>query len=423
MFGKTYFKWTEPWFFVLRERSGREWAIRLGFALLVGVVLACIVYFAGGAKIDRALGVGTLVPFVILLILDAGYLMRDISIDEKKFFCHGNAGTIQHFTEIPLDKIAAASIERDVELGKKYHRMILLTMDNKYFQVGIPRRLSLENLAQKLFEIQIPVKLEGWAPRPAGTRTVTNSLFGGNLADSSVGVRSVKTNATISPIESDEGRLFNVSHQIIAALAAGWPALIGLAIVIGGIGWSVWNWKVNPTWLSIVAIVVPFVVLFFTFQWVAWWAGPIETAYLLRTARSRLAERKRSKIAYNDQRIVALSHNTEESCKKQLGMSFDDGFLIADQKARTIYFEGNKFRWEIPFDSIIEAQVEEFSIGAETEQGVTMKKWYVHLAFQTSEGRQDYYLRLAHEKFGAETKAAQSRAEDLLLYLDGHVHA
>ena len=55
-------------------------------------------------------------------------------------------------------------------------------------------------------------------------------------------------------------------------------------------------------------------------------------------------------------------------------------------------------------------------------ENIITKKWFVHLAFESNEGRQDYYMRLAHERFGAETKAAQQRAEDLLLYLDGHIH-
>jgi hypothetical protein len=34
MFEKTHFKWTEPWFFVPRTRSLREWIIRVGFILI-----------------------------------------------------------------------------------------------------------------------------------------------------------------------------------------------------------------------------------------------------------------------------------------------------------------------------------------------------------------------------------------------------
>ncbi len=423
MFGKTHFKWTEPWLFVPRERSGREWALRLGFSIFVALLVGGIARFAGGADWSRTLSAAFLSFVVLLLILDARYLMRDVWIDEKSFNCVANAGRIRSYVDIPLATITEATILRAEECHRSYHQLQLTLDTNTCFLAGIPRRLSLENLAQKLYEIDIPVVLSDWTPRPAGSRPVTNSLFGGDLADGSAGVRKVSTQARITPLESEEKKLFEIHHQIIGALAAGWPLLIGLAVLIGGIAWAVSHWNTTPGWQLAGAIVLPFVLLFFCMQLVAWWAGPIETTYILGIARGRLADRIYTKIKSDDARIVALSQYTEEACKKQLGMSSDDGFLIADHRTQTIYFEGNKKRWEIPFNSIIEAQVEEFSVGVESENGVLTKKWFVHLAFESTEGREDYYMRLAHERFGAETKAAQQRAEDLLSYLDGHIHS
>ena len=423
MFGKTHFKWSEPWLYVPRERSGRGWALRLGLSLLLAMIVGGIALFAGGADWSRTLSAAFLTFVALLLILDARYLMRDVWIDAKSFNCFGNAGYLRSYVNIPLGKIEEATILRAQESNRPYHQLQLALDTNDLYSVGIPRRLSLENLAQKLYEINIPVALSEWSPRPAGSRPVTISLFGGNLADPDVGVRKASAKAVISPIASDEKKLFEIHPQIIGALAAGWPLLLGLAAVIGGIVWTISHWNVNPGWQLAAAIILPLVLMYFCLQLVAWWAGPIETVYIIGVARGRLADRIYSKIKSDDDRIVTLSQYTEESCKKQLGMSSDDGFLIADHRTQKLYFEGNKKRWEIPFNSIIEAQVEEFSIGAESENGVITKKWFVHLAFESTEGPQDYYLRLSHERFGAETKAAQQRAEDLLLYLDGHIHA
>ncbi len=423
MFGKTHFKWSEPWLYVPRERSGREWVLRLGLSLLLAIVVGGIALFAGGADWIRTLTAASLTFVALLLILDARYLMRDVWIDEKSFNCFGNAGYIRSYVTIPLGKIEEASIIRAQECNRPYHQLQLTLGTNMLYRVGIPGRLSLENLAQKLYEIDIPVVLSDWTHRPAGARPITNSLFGGNLADPRVSVRKVSAKSVITPIDADEKKLFEIHHQIIGALAAGWPILVGLAVLIGGIVWAVLHWNVNPGWQIAAAIVLPFVLLYFCLQLVAWWAGPIETTYIIGIARGRLADRIYTKIKPDDERIVTLSQYTEEACKKQLGMSSDDGFLVADRRTQKLYFEGNKNRWEIPFNSIIEAQVEEFSIGAESESGVVAKKWFVHLAFESTEGRQDYYLRLSHERFGAEAKAAQQRAEDLLAYLEGHVHA
>jgi len=423
MFGKTHFKWTEPWLYVPRERSGGEWALRLGLSFFLAVIVGGIALFAGGADWSRTLTAATLSFVVLLLILDARYLMRDVWIDEKSFNCLGSAGRIRSYVDIPLAGINEATIHRAEESNRPYHQLELTLDSNTQFFVGIPRRLALESLAQKLYEIEVPVILSDWTPRPAGSRPVTNSLFGGNLADSNVGSRRVSAKSKITPIESDEKKLFEIYHQIIGALAVAWPLLIGLAALIGGIVWAVLHWNVNPGWQIAGAIFLPLVLLYFGLQLVAWWAGPIETTYIIGVARGRLADRIYSKIKSDDTRIVTLSQYTEESCKKQLGMSSDDGFLIADNRTQTIYFEGNKNRWEIPFNSIIEAQVEEFSVGMESESGVLTKKWFLHLAFESTDGRQDSYLRLSHERFGAETKAAQQRAEDLFRYLDGHIHA
>lgn len=423
MFGTTHFKWTEPWLFVPRERSGRDWMMRLVLACVLAIVVGGLAFLVGGADWSRTLGAAALSFVVVLLILDARYLMRDVWIDEKSFNCFGNAGYIRSYVDIPLSTIENATIIRAQESNRSYHQLQLTLDSGNFYCVGIPRRLSLENLAQKLYEIKIPVDLSDWEPRSAGSRPVTNSLFGGNLSDPDVGVREVTARAKITPIESDEKKLFEIYHQIIGALAAGWPLLIGLAVLMGGIAWAIMNWNAASVWQTAGAILLPFVFLYFCMQLVAWWAGPIETTYILAVARGRLNDRIYATIKSDDTRIVALSQYTEDACRKQLGMSIDDGFLIADHRTRTIYFEGNKKRWEIPFNSIIEAQVEEFTIGVESENGVLTKKWFVHLAFESTEGREDYYLRLAHERFGAETKAALQRAEDLLRYLDGHIHA
>jgi hypothetical protein len=332
MFGKTHFKWSEPWLYVPRERSGRGWALRLGLSLLLAMIVGGIALFAGGADWSRTLSAAFLTFIVLLLIFDARYLMRDVWIDEKSFNCFGNAGYIRSYVDIPLGKIEEATILRAQESNRPYHQLQLALDTNDFYRVGIPRRLSLENLAQKLYEINIPVVLSDWTPRPAGSRPVTNSLFGGNLTDPSVGVRKASAKAVIAPIASDEKKLFEIHHQIIGALAAGWPLLIGLAAVIGGIFWAISHWNANPAWQLAAAIILPFVFMFLCLQLVAWWAGPIETVYIIGVARGRLADRIYAKIKPDDDRIVTLSQYTEESCKKQLGMSSDDGFLIADHR-------------------------------------------------------------------------------------------
>jgi hypothetical protein len=426
MFGKTYFKWTEPWLFVPRTRTGRSWLIRLTFALIAGAVLAVATFFLrqGPGVAMQALTAGAILTLLVLAILDAPYLARDVWIDEKGFHCHGDAGDYYYVhNDFTMDRIQHAQLDRARDLKKSYHRLQLSIDGTSLFEVGVPQRLSLENLAQKLYELKIPAVLDGWEPRPAGTRAVSQSLFGGNLSDASIGVRNASASGTTSPIGDDEERLFLVSHQITAGLLAGWPGLMGIVVLIACVAHAIWYWSVNPIWVGLIWIGAGLVLVVLSLMWIAWWAGPLETGYILKIAKQRIRDRKKSSIKPDDNRMVPVSNYTEEACKKRFGMSFDDGFLVADNQIKSLCFEGNKNRWKIPYDAIIEAQVEEFTIGAETADGVGLVKFFVHLAFQSAEGRQDYYLRLAHEKFGAEAKAAKQRAEDLLLYIDGHVHS
>ena len=407
--------------FVMRMRGAREWIIRAIFALLIGLLIAGAYYiFSSAPDPGKALVIMFGVALVVTFLVDATNISRDVWIDEKGFHCFSQAGSISSLSEFRLNQIHHAQIIRSGEIGRKFHILVLEIEGNKSFVAGIPTRLSLENLAQKLHELSLPVQLADWIPRAAGTRKVTGSLFGGNLAEPT-SVRSVRELGVVTSIGADQPRLFSVANQILGALMAGWPMLLGLAAVIGGIAWSAWHWSNNSLLVSIGVIVVGCVCFWLGLQITAWWSGPIESGYLLRIARGNLRGRTQCKIRPDDHRIVPVSNYKEESCKKQLGMSFDDGFLVADKQARCLYFEGNKHRWQIPYDAIIEAQVEEFNIGAESEQGVAMTKWFVHLAFPTELGREDYYLRLAHEKFGSEVKAAKQRADDLLLYLEGHL--
>jgi hypothetical protein len=173
--GKLRIQWNEPWFFKQRTLSWRGWLIRV-FLLGVGIVFGTGMMSQGSARkeltpIEWAYAVG--IGVLVVLLMELQTFLRSVSIFEYDIFCVGvltmQGGTLVHLLtgvkQWNRREIKQVSLLRPGETGNPFScgLMIVIPKYTRPHQIGVPRSVSLIELADHLHTMGLAVELSEWA--------------------------------------------------------------------------------------------------------------------------------------------------------------------------------------------------------------------------------------------------------------------
>jgi hypothetical protein len=178
--GKLRMQWHEPWFFKLRTLNWRGWLIRA--AILACGILMCTGFAnrppnasGPGLSIPEVIGISLLFGGLFLLSLELPTFQRAISISEYEIHCVGalmmlgGGGALQLLMGMKQwnrREIKQVTLLRASESGNSFSHGVM-TVVPKYassHQIGVPRSVSLTELADRLHVMGISVELAEWTP-------------------------------------------------------------------------------------------------------------------------------------------------------------------------------------------------------------------------------------------------------------------
>lgn len=410
---KRYFAWAEPWFFVLRIRTTREWLVLSAICFGLAAVVTVVAMLVPGPQFNVA-NLLTLfggVAIVAWYLIDGNSLFRSVSIDDKDITIVAEGG-YNHatITNIPFAAIKDAHLVRATSAQKPYGAMIL-NLGKQSCLLAVPKVIDLERLAQTLHSFGVDVRLEGWVAKSGPISDVAESLsfdFNANVATA---------DALITNIEQSEPRLVTTADRVVAGLLAGWPLLVSAIALLVGIGFAIWSWNAFSILQRCLWIGIPVLLAFFSFVLVSRYANFIETGYLIRKCKKALLGRSTA-IVPDVENCLPIMHIDRAQWTNLMPDSSDMGFLMADIQNKRFLFEGNKHRWEIPLGSIQKCQLESVDVGTQTDTGKQAKRWMVNLTAQESGKARELGIRLSNTYVGAEDNAQRERlAVEIFDYL------
>ena len=97
-----------------------------------------------------------------------------------------------------------------------------------------------------------------------------------------------------------------------------------------------------------------------------------------------------------------------------MAKSVDFGFLRTDHGRRTLVFEGDKNRWEIPVASLTTCRIEEAAVGKEGDEKAE-KRYYVVISLDRDGETWEAGMMYTRTAFGNDsTEKRYARAQELL---------
>lgn len=403
LFSSTQISWSEPWFFLLRIREARQWRGRLLLAIGISVVMFLAMYFFGAGRqgLPGMIGISLAAGFVLVALMDARNLQRDVTVKEDCIIVGNSFGHGGWFTTFKLDAIRSVRLTRPEEWGMPYGGMVIGD-----FLVAVPNKVSLQTLANILHRLGVAVSLSGWEPSASDTRIGVRDQIELDPA-------AAQGEIDIRPVGEHEAPLLSPGQTAIQAVIALGPlaaALIG-SIVVGVVlfrNWSVMSWQGKCLYGggALVAVVVAFLYLVKIGQFVA--AG-----YAIQCARRKLPLRPGAIFSGTEDDLVTVELFDRPSWTAIIAKSSDYGFLRIDRPRARLLFEGNKFRWTLPFSALTACRIEESIVGSEGNPNPE-KRYYVVIAAAKQGGSWEAGMKYTRTELGNDTPESRYNRAQLL---------
>lgn len=405
-FSSTQISWCEPYLFVVRIREAWGWRRRILLALGIAVLLCVsMIFFDPIARpLPQAIGISLLAGFVLVALLDMGNIQREVTVNEDSIIVGSNIGR-GWFETFKLPDIEGVQLIRHEEWPHKFGGMVIASKAEG-FLVAVPNKVSLETLADILHRLGIKVTLSEWEASEGDTRiAVRNELE----------IDPAMTHGTISitPVEQDEAALMSpldITIQIIIALGPLLLALIG-AIAAGVLLYQNWS-DLTPLQTAgyiagpLVGLIVSFVYLIMAGQFLA-------ASYGISVAKKRLPGRPNSMFLGNEDDLVCVEIFDRQSWTAVVSKSSDYGFLRIDRARKTLFFEGNKFRWTIPTTAITTCRIEESIVGSEADQNAE-RRYFVVIAAPHNGDTWEAGMVYTRTELGNDTAESRYKRSQLL---------
>jgi len=200
LFSSTLISWSEPWFFLLRIRESRTWLMQLLLALTVGAILFSTLFFFGWGReeVVGAIAVSLGSGFVIAALLDMNKIQRDVTVRNDYIMVGSSAGRIS-FQSVKWRQIKSIELLRPEDWKHSCGGMIIHTKKAD-IPIGVPRKLSLDTLANILSRKDVEVTLSDWQPSDADTRLQTRD-------EVEIDLERVRGLIDFDPVVAPDGRL------------------------------------------------------------------------------------------------------------------------------------------------------------------------------------------------------------------------
>jgi len=364
---KNLLSWYEPYFFVARLRTGRDWLWRLvWFAGISAIMFGILRAFQGAMPWGLALETSLLVGLSLALLPDLFFLQRDVTIttDSIDWEALRIAGSFPHAGTSHVELL------RPDEWKFKFGGMRITSNTGQWFLFAIPKGKRLETVAAVLTRLSIPVHLSGWEPTTADTRTrVEEELTFDHLSST--------RDAVFTPLSPEEPKLVSTVGKVLAAAVGGGPVLIALPVMVGTWIYLAIYWGKlanSERWMiglgGVGGFVLCFVFMFYIGQF-------IEKAMLVSMGQKGLRTRINPLVHAEDDDVYPVSIYPRESWTKVISMSADFGFLQVNRRQAAIVFEGEKERWMIPLTALTAVRVEEAEVGKEGSENPEIRFFVV----------------------------------------------
>jgi membrane protein YdbS with pleckstrin-like domain len=356
--------------FVIRLRERAGWIRRGVLMLVVAVVMFLGMYFAG-----RQVGMGQMVLIslaagaVIVILFDVGNIQRDVTIFEDSIVV---GSTVGHgwFKTFKFPDVQQVNLMRPEDWNRPFGAMLIQTADDG-FLVGVPRKISVDTAADVLHRLKVAVTLNGWTPSETDTRVQVKDEVALPAAEG-----KVSGTARIWPVDENEGKLNPPAAMAVAIVMALGPLLLSLIGLIGAVIYVIMKWGVLETMQKVaigggalIALVVSIVYLALAGQFLA-------SRYLIGVAKKVLRTRPSALFTGDEDELIPVEIYDRTAWTTTVAKSSEFGFLRIDGPTRSLRFEGNKNRWEIPIGALTAGRIEEAHVGSEGNPDAE-KRYYV----------------------------------------------
>jgi hypothetical protein len=370
----TQMAWSEPYFFLIRLREPWGWRRRGLIGMAVATVMFLAIQFTGQGRLGalEAIGVSLACGAVILLLLDAGNIQREVTIKEDCII-YNSVGVTHWMGSFKLPDIHQIHLMRPEDWNRPWGAMLIRTADDG-FLLGIPNKIELETVANVLHRLGVQVQLEGWTPSETDTRMqVMQEIEFSQEAAAQSGP------ARIWPVGADEGRLSPPLHTAVAFVLALGPLVAALFGLIGAGVYIAMNWSALGGLEIGLILGGALAVLVIAFIYLALIGQFLAARYQIGVARTVLRSRTQVCVQGADDDLIPVEVFDRCAWTSSIIKSSDFGFLQIDSGRQALKFEGNKNRWEIPAGALVACRIEEAIVGSEGNPGAE-KRYYVVLA-------------------------------------------
>ncbi|MGN6546114.1 MAG: hypothetical protein ACTHK7_13755 [Aureliella sp.] len=402
LFVKNKFVWNEPWFFCQRIRDRRDWfrALLVGIGTWVVITTAILLAGRGNFQWWQSILIGLGAGAVVQLALEASMMRREVSIDEKSIDAFCNAGQLSSLTTYPLNQIIATQIVRSEEANAPFSTLMIQTVKERGV-IGIPRTVRLEQLAQTLHQLNVPVMLSGWKP-------ATDSLDQNEYLYCSAEPSPTEA-ATVEAIPEAERPLLKLPEMILGALISHGLLLLWLGLIaVAGI--FAYQQRQNVSiWVIATGAILAFASLTIPFTFAEMFGNYWAASYMIGLAKKRIARRSAPLIKSFDERTVAVELIKRETWAAAAPKVIDYGFMRVDSTSRRILYEGNLERWSVPLGAVRLCKVEEVQYGTAGESATGQLRCFVVFVFQKDSEPFEIGLRVADKEIGKESDTRRMR--------------
>ncbi|MEZ6051303.1 MAG: hypothetical protein R3C02_07965 [Planctomycetaceae bacterium] len=392
--------------FLLRVRDRRGWVQWFLVALLLSAVVTAVVYFFGPVArgLLSSIGVGLAGGFLLAALPDIRKVQRDVTIHDDRLVVSGSIGRPWAITFL-FEKIDDVSLMRPEEWNRPWGGLLIDT-DDESFLVGVPRKVSLDTVANILHRLDVAVALSHWEPSDADSRV-------GITDDLELDANSAQGEVMMLPLEEGEVRLqspANIAVQLVVALGPLVLALIGA--IAAGVDLFM-NWGTLSVLQkslcgggALLGLILSFVYLLMVGQFIA-------AAYGVRKARENLRLRPDAIVTADDEDSMTVELFDREAWTATVSNAEDFGFLRVDRPQSRLLFEGNKTRWQVPLSALTTCRIEEASVGKEGNSNPE-KRYFVVLAAPHNGDAWEAGMKYTRTDIGNDTAEARYRRAQLL---------
>lgn len=342
-------------------------------------------------------------------------MRREASIDEKSIDAFCNAGQFSSLTSYPLDQIVAVQIVRSEQMNTPYSMLVIQTIKERGI-IGIPPTVRLEQLAQTLHGLNLPVMLSDWKP-------ASDSLDQNDYLYCSTQPESLEI-ASIEPTPEAERPLMKLPEMLLAVLISHGLLLLWLGL-LGWAGVYAFQQRQNLSiWTIACGAILGFASLTIPFTYAEMFGNYWAASYLIGVAKRRIRRRSAPLVKAFDEGTFAVELAERATWDAAAPKVIDYGFMRVDAAGQRIVYEGNLERWSVPYGAVRLCKIEEVQFGTGGESATGQLRCFVVLVIQKQSGPYEIGLRVADKEMGKESDTRRMRqAVELYEYLVGAMAA